>query len=146
MTFKHSKRWYFYAKIISAIIGVLFAFIPALVAVLLNFPMMVTKNNESTVSMIFIAALLIATVALLYFVARTVKKNPFLLIIAALTTITILLIGVYYMEKETILGLCWVAGTATVGCVFSCICFALHKMWDDLYKNCGQIYGEVKTK
>ena len=146
MTFKHSKRWYFNAHIIACVFGVLFAFVPALVAVLLNFPVMVTKNSESTVSMLFIAALLIAAVALLYFVARTVKKNPFLLIIAALTLITIILLGVYFMEKETILGLIWVAGTATVGCVFSCVFFALHKVWYDLYKHCGQIYGEVATK
>ena len=146
MTFRHSKRWYFYAKIIAKVLGVLFAFVPAVVAVLCNFPIMVTKNSESTVSMLFIAGVLIASVALLYFVAKTVKKNPFLLIIASLTIITVILIGVYFMEKDTILGLAWVAGSATCGCVLSCVCFSLNKMWDDLYKNCGEIYGKVESK
>lgn len=146
MTFKHSKRWYFYAQAIAAVLGVLFAVVPAVIAAVVNFPVMVTKNRESTLSLLFVLAILIAAVALLYFVIRAVKNNPFLIIIAALSIVTLVLLGGYYMEKETILGLCIVAATATGGCVLSAVCFALHKMWYDLYKNCGQIYGEVKTK
>lgn len=146
MTFKHSKRWYFFAQLITAVLGVLFAFIPAVIAVIVNFPVMVTKNSDSTVSMLFIVALLIAAIALLYFVVKVMKKNPFLIIISALAIITLVLLGVYHMEKDTILGLCYVAATATGGCVISAICFALHKMWRDLYENCGQVYGEIETK
>lgn len=146
MTFRHSKRWYFYANIIACVLGVIFSFVPALIATLVNFPVMVTKNNESTISMLFIVILLIGATGLLYLLAKTVKKNPFLLVIVFLIMLTVILIGVYNMEKETIYGLCWVAGSASIGCVLSCICFSLHKMWYDLYKNCGQIYGEVATK
>ena len=82
----------------------------------------------------------------LYFHKLRSKANPFLIIIAALTVVTFVLLGVYNAEQSTILGLTWVAGTATVGCVFSAICFALHKAWRDLYMHCGEIYGEVQTK
>ncbi len=146
MIFKHSKRWYFIAQLIAAALGVFFAVVPAFIATIINFPIMVTNNAESTVSMLFVVALLLSSVALLYFVIKTMKNNPFLIIIAALTVVTFVLLGVYNAEQSTILGLTWVAGTATVGCVFSAICFALHKAWRDLYMHCGEIYGEVQTK
>lgn len=146
MSFKHSRKWYFFASLIAASLGVLFAIIPALVALLINFPVMVTKNSESTVSMLFVVSLTVPAIAFLYFIIKTLKNNPFLIIVAALLIITLLLCGVYQMEKQTIFGLFCVAATETVGCIFTSICFGLYKLWYSLYQHCGQVYGEVNTK
>lgn len=146
MSFKHSRKWYFWASLIAAALGVLFAIIPAVVAILINFPVMVTKNSDSTVSMLFVVALIVPAIVLLYFVIKTLKTNPFLIIVVALLIVTLLLSAVYKMEQQTILGLCNVAATETIGCGFTAVCFGLYKIWHSLYENCGQVYGEVKTK
>ena len=140
MTFKHSKKWYFWAKWISKIIGGTLCVLPALIATILNFPIMVTKNADSTVSLFFVIATIISCSALLAIVIKSFKDNSTLSISVVLALITLVFVFVYKMEKSTIKGLAWVSGTAACGVVLAMLCFKLHDMWDDLYKHCGEVY------
>ena len=144
-TFKHSKKWYFWASIIVHIFAVMFAALPAIVATVVQFPVWVTKDSNSTVSFIFIFALLVSLIAVLYFAVKVIKKYPYIVVIIALSAITAVLLCGYYMQKETLLALCIVAACATIGNIIACILFASGKALWNLYKHCGQIYGEIKT-
>lgn len=140
MTFRHSKKWYFWAKWIAKILGGVFCVAPALIATVLNFPMMVTRNSDSTVSMAFVFAIMISLFVVLHEVFKSLKNNTLFAVAIILAGFTAVLIGVWVMEKDTIEGLAWVSGSATVGVTLAVICFKLHDMWDDLYKHCGEVY------
>jgi hypothetical protein len=140
MTFKHTKKWYFWAKWLAKIAGGIFAVLPALIATLINFPMMVTSNAESTISIPFVLAIMISLIVVLQIVIKSFKNNTLFAVAVVLAFITALFVGMYFMEKETIKGLAWVAGCGAVGTMIACACFKLHDLWDDLYKNCGEVY------
>lgn len=140
MTFKHSKKWYFRAKWIAKILGCLFCFLPPLIATLINFPVMVTANSNSTVSIVFVLAIGISLAVLLQYVVKAFKTNALLSVAVVLAFITAIFACVYFMQKQTIKGLAWVAGCGALGVLIAAGCFALHHTWDDLYKNCGEVY------
>jgi hypothetical protein len=140
MTFRHSKKWYFWAKWIAKILGGVFCVAPALLATVLNFPMMVTKNTDSTVSIVFIFAILISSFVVLHAMYKSFKNNTLLSVSLILAVLCGVFICVWLMEKDTIKGFAWVSGCAAVGTLFAVVCFKLHDMWDDLYKHCGEVY------
>ena len=140
MTFKHSKKWYFWAKWISKIVGGVFCVLPALIATFLNFPIMITKNADSTVSLFFVIAIIISCSALLAVVVKSFKDNSTLSISVVLALITLVFVCVYKMEKSTIKGLAWVSGCAACGVLLATLCFKLYDMWNDLYMHCGEVY------
>lgn len=146
MTFKHSKKWYFWMRNLLWAVGGLFAVLPALISAIINFPVMVTSNGESTLSMFFVFALLIALVVVMWGMGKAFKNNTYVTVVVVLAVITALFVGIYFMEKETILGFAWVAGCAAVGNLIACILFKVAAMLDEQYKNCGEIFGEVSVK
>lgn len=140
MTFKHTKKWYFWAKWISKIAGYIFCVCPALVATIINFPVMVTENVDSTISIPFIFAIMISLIVVLQAVIKSFKNSALFSVSIVLAFIMGVFICVYNMEQTTIKGLAWVSGCGAVGVLCACGCFKLHALWDDLYKHCGEVY------
>jgi uncharacterized membrane protein AbrB (regulator of aidB expression) len=140
MVFKHSKKWYFWASCIAWAVGALLCLLPPILATIINFPMMVTKNTDSTVSIFFILGILIAVAVVFQSVVKAFKDNTLLSVFVVLVAITAVLIAGYNMEKETILGLIKVSCSAAGGTLFGLVSFKLHHFWNDLYKNCGEVY------
>lgn len=140
MTFKHTKKWYFWAKIWAKVVGYIFCVCPALIATIINFPMMVTKNVDSTVSIPFVFAVIISLTVVLQAVIKSFKNDTLFAVAVVLAFITAVFVCMYHMEKQTIEGLAWVAGSGAVGTLVACGCFKLHALWDDLYKHCGEVY------
>ena len=140
MTFKHSKKWYFWAKWIAFGAGCTFLVCPALIATVLNFPMMVTSNVESTISIPFVFAILLSLTVVLQVVIKSFKNNTLFAVAVVLAFICALLVFIYKMEPDTIKGLAIVAGTGAGGTMIACGCFKAHTIFDDLYRNCGEVY------
>ena len=140
MTFKHSKKWYFWASWISWAAGAIFCVVPPLIATIANFPMMVTKNTTSTVSIFFVIGILLALSVILSKVVKSFKSNALLSVSVALAGVCAIFMCGYNMEKATMEGLAWVAGCGSVGVLIGMCCFKLHDIWNDLYKNCGEVY------
>lgn len=140
MTFKHTKKWYFWAKWLAKAAGCIFLVCPALLATLINFPMMVTENVDSTVSIPFVFAIIIALTVVLQAVIKAFKNNTLFTVAVVLACVTGVFICVYNMEQATIKGFAWVAGSGAVGTLIACGCFKAHEVLDDLYKHCGEVY------
>jgi hypothetical protein len=140
VVFKHSKKWYFWASWIAWLVGVLFCFLPPLIATIINFPIMVTKNADSTISIFFVLGVLIALSVVMQSIVKAFKNNALLSVAVALAAVTLVFCGGYYMEKSTILGLAWVAGSGSIGIVIGILLFKLHKVWHNLYEHCGEVY------
>ena len=140
MTFKHTKKWYFWAKWISKFAGYIFLVCPAIIATLINFPMMVTSNVESTISIPFVFAIGISLTVVLQMVIKSFKNDTLFAVAVVLGFICALFIFLYNMEPATIKGMAWVSGTGAVGTIIACGCFKMHSIWDDLYKHCGEVY------
>lgn len=140
MTFKHTKKWYFWAKWIAKAAGCIMCVCPALIATLCSFPMMVTSNADSTISIPFVFGLVLSLTFVLQAVIKSFQNNTLFAVAVVLAFLTVLLICLYNMEPVTIKGLAWVAGSGTVGTLFGCVGFKLHDIWNDLYENCGEVY------
>ncbi len=140
MTFKHSKKWYFWMSLLAKFCGGVFCVAPALIATLLNFPMMVTENVDSTISIPFVFGIVISLSVVLQVVVKSFKNNTLFAVAVVLAFITAVFICVYYMEKETIKGLAWIAGCGAVGVLIACGFFKLHSIWNNLYQHCGEVY------
>lgn len=146
MTFKHSKKWYFWAKWIAYIAAWFMAIAPALIATVIAFPAVITHNSDSTVSVLFIVGVIVAVVPVLRVIFLAIKNNTDLIPALILTVVAALFIAIQFAEPSTINGLTGVSITAAIGNIISVVGFKLSAAWDDLYKHCGEIYGEVKTK
>jgi hypothetical protein len=140
MTFKHSKKWYFWAKWIAFGAGLIFLVCPALIATLANFPMMVTSNAESTISIPFVFALVLSLTVILQLMIKSFKNDTLFAVAVLLVFVCALFSFLYNMEKETIKGFAIVAGTGAVGTLIACGCFKAHHIFDDLYRHCGEVY------
>lgn len=140
MTFRHSKKWYFWASWIAWVLGAVFCVLPPIVATFANFPMMVTKNTDSTISIFFVLGILIASSVVMQAVVKAFKNNSLLVVAVVLAAVCAVLIAGVKMEKETIEGLAWIAGTASGGVLVAMVCFKLHSVWQDLYRHCGEVY------
>ena len=140
MVFRHSKKWYFWASWIALAVGVLFCVLPPLIATIANFPVMVSKDAESTVSMVVVLGLIMSASLLILLVVRAFKQNAALSVSVVLAVLCAVFVLGYNIEKETLLGLAWVAGSGAVGTLLGQVCFKIHAIWHDLYKNCGEVY------
>ena len=140
MVFRHSKKWYFWASWISWAVGAMFCFVPPLIATIANFPVMVTKNADSTISIFFVLGIMIAAAVLIMLVVKAFKQNAVLSVAIVLAVLCAVFVAGYNMEKQTLLGLAWVAGSGAVGVLVGVVCFKVHAIWHDLYKNCGEVY------
>ena len=140
MTFRHSKKWYFWASWIAWVVGAACCVLPPIIATVTNFPMMVTKNADSTFSIFFVMGLMIASIVALQAVIKAFKNNTLLAVAIILAAICGVFVGGYYMEQETMRGLAIVAGSGSAGVLVGLICFKIHRIWNDLYKHCGEVY------
>jgi hypothetical protein len=140
MTFKHSKKWYFWAKWISMLAGYIFLVCPALLATFFNFPMMVTENVDSTISIPFVFGVIISLTVVLQAVIKSFKQNTLIAVAVVLAFITAVFICVYNMEKDTIKGFAIVAGCGAIGTLIACGCFKAYTIFNDLYMHCGEVY------
>ena len=140
MTFKHSKKWYFWASWIAWALGAIFCVAPSLTATIVNFPMMVTTNASSTISIFFVIGIVIALAVVSQSVVKSFKNNALLSVSVVLSAVTAVFVCGSFMEKETMEGLAWVAGSGAVGVLCAIGCFKLHAIWHDLYENCGEVY------
>jgi peptidoglycan/LPS O-acetylase OafA/YrhL len=140
MTFRHSKKWYFWASWIAWALGAVACVVPPLIATIANFPVMVTKNADSTISIFFVIGIMITLSVIMQAVVKAFKNNALLSVAVALAAVCAVFICGYYMEKETILGIAWIAGSASIGVLCGMLLFKLHKVWHDLYENCGEVY------
>lgn len=140
MTFKHSKKWYFWASWIAWAAGTLFCVLPPFIMTIAKFPVMVTKNTNSTISIFFVIGIIIALSCIMRSVIKAFKDNALLSVSVVLAAITAVFVCGYHMEKETLLGLSYVSGTGCIGVLIGMVFFKLHDIWKDLYKNCGEVY------
>ena len=140
MTFKHSKKWYFWASWIAWAVGALCCVLPPFIATIQNFPMMVTKNTDSTISIFFVLGIMIALTVVLQKVVKAFKDNAMLSVAVVLGALCVIFTCGYNMEKSTLAGLAWIAGAGAGGVLVGLACFKIHAIWHDLYKNCGEVY------
>ena len=140
MTFKHTKEWYFWAKWISKLAGYIFLVCPAIIATLVNFPMMVTSNVDSTISIPFVFAIVLSLTVVLQMVIKSFKNDTLFAVAVVLAFICAIFAFIYKMEPDTIKGLAIVAGTGAGGTLIACGCFKCYHIFDDLYRHCGEVY------
>ena len=145
MTFKHSKKWYFWAKWIAKVAGYAMCVCPALIATLICFPSMVTENVDSTISIPFVFAMLITLTIVLQAVVKSFKNDTLFAVAVVLSFLTAIFIFMYNMEAATIYGLAWVSGCGAGGTLIGCGCLKAYKVFDDLYTNCGEVYINGRT-
>ena len=141
MTVRHSKKFYFWAKIIAKAIGFVLAFVPAFIAAVTMFPTIVVKETTSTISGVTIMASLFAIIPLASVFIRLIKTPSasliitfFLIVMAAIFT------AMYNATESTRYGLMVVSLTAAISNVIATICFKLSSVWDELFKHCGEVY------
>jgi hypothetical protein len=141
MTLRHSKRWYFWAKLIAKTVAVVMSFLPALIATIVMFPDIVVKKSESTLSGVFLAVSLIAMFPLMFVLWKQIKTPSATMICTLMLVILAVVFSLmYYAEQSTRLGLMVVSITASAGNIISTIAFKLAHVWDDLFKHCGEVY------
>ena len=140
MVFRHSKKWYFWASWIAWAVGALFCVLPPFIATIANFPIMVTTNEDSTVSIFFVLGVMIALSVVLQMVIKAFKQSALLSVAVVLAALCLVFSFGYNMEKETLFGLAWIAGAGAAGVLVALACFKLHSIWHDLYENCGEVY------
>ena len=141
MTIRHSKQWYFWAKIIAKVVAVIMCFAPALIATVIMFPDIVVRKAESTLSGVFLAVSLIAMLPLMFVLWKQIKTPSATMVCTLMLIILSVVFSLmYYAEQSTRLGLMVVSITASAGNIISTIAFKLAHIWDDLFKHCGEVY------
>lgn len=138
--FKHSKRWYFWASIIVRFIGCFLSVAPAVIACLIEFPLLVSNDSDSTLSGLAVAGILIATAPVIRVVFNALKNNTKLLPALVLTIISAIMIFMVACEGNTRIGIMVVAITGSVGNWLAMICGKIYDVWYDLYRHCGEVY------
>lgn len=140
-TIKHSKRWYFWAKIICKGAGIACAFLPALISTLFMFPNIVVTETKSTISGVAVLAGLFALIPLISVFLKAIKTPS-----TSLVTVIILILlasvftALYYAQESTRYGLMIVSLVAAISNVIAAVLFKVASMMDDLFKHCGEVY------
>ncbi len=133
---KHSKEWYYWAYMIAYWVGMGFCIVPTLVAAGVELPIIVVKEAESTLSGVFIVAIVAAALPL-YKALIKLLKSP------SAAVICWILFGLMFlvnrMQPQTIHGLTVVFMWAAIGNTLGVICFKLSALWKELWRDCGQV-------
>lgn len=133
---RHSKEWYYKARFVAYGLGIVFCVLPTLIAAMYELPVIVDKSAESTLSGVFIAALVVAALPL-YKALLRLLKNPSAAMICWL--FFILMFFAEKMSEQTEHGLMLVFLWAAIGNTLGVICFNLSKEFEKLWQHCGQV-------
>ena len=141
MTIKHSKKWYFWAKIIAKAMGILLSFAPALIATVSLFPSLVTTNSNSTISGLFMLGVLLGGIPLLSALIKAFKTPSSMFVITTfLTLLAVIFTCMYFAQESTRYGLMIVSICASGGNIVATALFKLSQIYDELWKHCGEVY------
>ena len=135
---KHSKEWYYNARLIAYWVGMAFCVVPTLIAGILKLPVIVVKDANSTLSGVFVVVVVCAALPL-YKALIKVMKSPNAAVICWVLFGLMALVN--SMEKSTIEGLTVVFAFAAVGNTLGAVCFKRSKEFEELWRHCGP--GEV---
>lgn len=133
---KHEKEWYYKARVISWWVGLIFCVVPTLVVALLKLPVIASDNADSTLSGVFVVALVCAALPLYKALLRLIKTPNAAVICFILAFFVSLING---MEPETRDGLELVLWVAAIGNTIGAICFHFAKEFEELWRYCGQV-------
>lgn len=133
---KHSKEWYYNARLIAYWVGMAFCIVPTLIAGLVKLPLIATHDADSTLSGVFIVVLVCAALPL-YKALIKVMKSPNAAVICWVMFGLMALVN--SMEKNTIEGLTFVFAFAAIGNTLGAVCFKLSKEFEELWRHCGQV-------
>lgn len=139
---KHSKEWYYWAKLIAYGVGMIFCIVPTLIAGIVKLPLITKTTAESTLSGVFIICLICAALPLYKAVIKLIK-SPNAAVICWL--LFFLMFFINKMSKETIAGLTVVFACAAIGNTLGAICFKLSDEFAELWKYCGEIHIKAET-
>ena len=133
---KHSKEWYYNARLIAYWVGMAFCVVPTLIAGLWMLPVIVVKDADSTLSGVFVVVVVCAALPL-YKALIKVMKSPNAAVICWVLFALMALVN--SMEKSTIEGLTVVFAFAAIGNTLGAVCFKLSKEFEELWRHCGQV-------
>lgn len=133
---KHSKEWYYNARLIAYWVGMAFCVVPTLIAGLWKLPVIVVKDADSTLSGVFVVVVVCAALPL-YKALIKVMKSPNAAVICWVLFGLMALVN--SMEKTTIEGLTFVFAFAAIGNTLGAVCFKVSKEFEELWRHCGQV-------
>ena len=133
---KHSKEWYYNARLIAYWVGMAFCVVPTLIAGILKLPVIVVKDADSTLSGVFVVVVVCAALPL-YKALIKVMKSPNAAVICWVLFGLMALVN--SMEKTTIEGLTVVFAFASIGNTLGAVCFKVSKEFEELWRHCGQV-------
>ena len=136
MKITRDKEWYFKWHITAYWVGMVLCIVPTIFAGLLEFPVIATKEAESTLSGTFIIVLVAAALPLYKWV-KTVLKSPSIALLLWIGS------GILYlilsMPMQTVKGLFIVFLTAAIGNTIAIVFFKLSDIWKEKWRFCGEI-------
>ena len=133
---KHSKEWYYNARLIAYWVGMAFCVVPTLIAGILKLPVIVVKDANSTLSGVFVVVVVCAALPL-YKALIKVMKSPNAAVICWVLFGLMALVN--SMEKSSIEGLTVGFAFAAVRNTLGAVCFKLSKEFEELWRHCGQV-------
>lgn len=133
---KHSKEWYYNVRLIAYWVGMAFCVVPTLIAGILKLPVIVVKDADSTLSGVFVVAIVAAALPLYKALVKLLKSPSAAVICWILFGLMAL---VNSMEPQTIHGLTVVFLWASIGNTLGAVCFKLSKEWENIWQHCGQV-------
>lgn len=136
MKIRHSKEWYYRARIIAYWSGMALCVVPTLIAGILKLPVIVVKEAESTLSGVFVVAVICAALPLYKGLMKLLKSPSAAVICWILFALMFLADN---MQPQTIHGLTVVFLTAAIGNTSGALCFKLSKEFEKLWEGCGQV-------
>ncbi len=137
MKIKHNKEWYFKAKFVLYWGALAVCILPPLIAAIVKLPnIVVEKNAESTLSGVFVAAIICAALPLYKAVIKLVKSPNAAVICWILFALMSLINS---MTAETIAALTVVFCVAAIGNTVGAVMFKISKEYAELWKYCGQV-------
>ena len=133
---KRSKTWYYNAYLLAYLVGIIFCVIPTFIAAIVKLPLIANRDAESTLSGVFIVAL-IATALPIYKLLTKLLKSPSVAVVLWLFWGLFALVGL--MTPETIKGLTTVFLWGAIGNTLGVLAFKLSAMWKELWQHCGEV-------
>lgn len=133
---KHSKEWYYKARVLTWWLGLAFCVLPTLIVALVKLPVIASDNADSTLSGVFVVVLICAALPLYKALLRLIKTPNAAVICVILAAVVSLING---MEPQTRDGLELVLWVAAIGNTVGAVLFHFAKEFEELWRFCGQV-------